>query len=193
MQWIRASFRIATLLGCVISAACSQTSNLESVMDVRGYALPPPGFNMFCVEYVDLCSTAGAVSVVELTPARRAELISVNSMVNSKIAERSDISTTGWDDVWTLPSTQGDCEDFAIMKKEELMKRGWPASVLLLTVGRLKGQGHTVLTVRTSDGDLILDNRTSEIRNWSQTSLHYYARQSQSGGMEWARIRSSNQ
>ena len=74
-------------------------------------------------------------------------------MVNTHIAERSDISMFGWDDVWTLPSNQGDCEDFAIMKKEELIKRGWPASVLLLTVGRLKGQGHTVLTVRTS-GDL---------------------------------------
>jgi predicted transglutaminase-like cysteine proteinase len=193
VQSIRALSYMAALLGCGINAACSQTADIESVMDVRGYALPPPGFNMFCAEYVDLCSTAGTVSVMELTPGRRAELISVNSMVNSHIAERSDISTTGWGDVWTLPSTQGDCEDFAIMKKAKLIERGWPASVLLLTVGRLKDRGHTVLTVRTSDGDLILDNRTSEIRNWSQTSLRYYARQSQSDGIEWKRIRPSAQ
>ena len=112
--------RVATMLVCSIGTACSQTSDVASVMDVQGYALPPPGFNMFCAEYVDLCSTAGPVSVVVLTPAKRAELISVNNMVNTHIAERSDISMFGWDDVWTLPSNQGDCEDFAIMKKEEL-------------------------------------------------------------------------
>ena len=83
---------------------------------------------------------------------------------------------------------QGDCEDFAIMKKSELIKRGWPRSALLLTVGWLGMQGHTVLTVRTSEGDLILDNRTSAVRNWSQTSLRYFARQSQSNGRTWERI-----
>jgi predicted transglutaminase-like cysteine proteinase len=158
-------------------------------MEVRGYAFAPPAFKSFCARQASLCSTAGGKNVVQMTAARRAELVRVNSMVNHRIAERSDIATTGRADVWGLPSKQGDCEDFAIMKKSELIKRGWPRSALLLTVGWLGSRGHTVLTVRTSEGDLILDNRTSAIRNWSQTSLRYFARQSQSSdGRAWERI-----
>ncbi|TIP90705.1 MAG: hypothetical protein E5X60_27240, partial [Mesorhizobium sp.] len=65
----------------------------------------------------------------------------------------------------------------------------WPASALLLTVATLGGAGHTVLTVRTSKGDLVLDNRTGAIRNWSRTSYRYFARQSQSENGKWTRIR----
>lgn len=160
-------------------------------MQLKGYAFAPPAFKSFCATQTSLCSTAGGKRVVQMTPARRAELARVNSMVNLRIAERSDISTTGRADVWGLPAKQGDCEDFAILKKSELIKRGWPRSALLLTVGWLGSQGHTVLTVRTSEGDLILDNRTSAIRNWSQTSLRYFARQSQSNGSSWERIGSA--
>ena len=123
-----------------------------------------------------------------MTSARKAELSRVNSIVNHRIAERSDLSTSGKADNWTLPSSQGDCEDFAILKKSELMKRGWPASALLLTVARVGAEGHTVLTVRTSEGDLVLDNRTSAVRDWSRTSYDYFARQSQSNGKTWERI-----
>ncbi len=131
--------------------------------------------------------------MVELTSARKAELMKVNSTVNSRIAQRSDLSTSGKADTWTLPSKQGDCEDFAILKKSELIKLGWPASALLLTVALSGGEGHTVLTVRTSEGDLVLDNLTSAIRDWSRTSYHYLARQAQSDGKTWQRIVSARQ
>ena len=114
-------------------------------------------------------------------------------MVNHRITERSDIQTTGRMDEWDLPKDQGDCEDFAILKKSELMKRGWPASAMLLTVVRSHGEGHTVLTVRTSEGDLVLDNMTSAIRDWSRTPYRYFARQSQSDGRSWERIGSAAQ
>jgi predicted transglutaminase-like cysteine proteinase len=87
-----------------------------------------------------------------------------------------------------VPTTYGDCEDFAILKKHELLKRGWPASALLLTVARYRGQGHTVLTVRTNEGDLVLDNLTSSIKDWSRTPYNYFARQSQADGRRWELI-----
>ncbi len=76
-----------------------------------------------------LCSTGGQVKQVKLSPARRAELQAVNSSVNARIKERSDASAGSADD-WRVPTKEGDCEDFAILKKSELMKRGWPASAL---------------------------------------------------------------
>ena len=135
----------------------------------------------------------GNQKVVRLTSERRAELAEVNRTVNHRITERSDIQTTGRVDEWDLPKDQGDCEDFAILKKSELMKRGWPASAMLLTVVRSHGEGHTALTVRTSEGDLVLDNMTSAIRDWSRTPYRYFARQSQSDGRSWERIGSAAQ
>jgi predicted transglutaminase-like cysteine proteinase len=70
-------------------------------------------------------------------------------LVNRRVSERSDLSVTGNADEWDLPKDRGDCEDFAILKKSELLRLGWPGSALLLTVARRGGEGHTVLTVRT--------------------------------------------
>ena len=125
---------------------------------------------------------------MELTAARRAQLQRVNASVNRRIAQKSDLNTSGRKDSWDLARDSGDCEDIAIRKKSELMKLGWPVSTLLLTVARVGSEGHTVLTVRTSDGDLVLDSRTSAIRDWSRTPYRYFARQSQSNGSGWERI-----
>jgi predicted transglutaminase-like cysteine proteinase len=187
--------RSMPVLACaaILTVAFSQASSAGTAMEVAGNAFPPPAFKSFCAKQRTLCSTRGSKKVIELTAARKAELSKVNSTVNHRIAEQSDLRTSGKADDWTLPSNQGDCEDFAILKKSELIKRGWPASTLLLTVARSGGEGHTVLTVRTSEGDLVLDNRTSAIRDWSRTSYHYFARQSQSNGKTWERIGSARQ
>lgn len=158
-------------------------------MSVSGYAFAPPAFRSFCDRETRLCSTRGGPQVVELTASRKAELTSINSRVNRAIRERSDQQTRGMADYWELPGREGDCEDFAIMKKKQLLERGWPASAILLTVARSGGEGHTVLTVRTSKGDLILDNRTSAIRDWSHTPYRYFARQAPGNGRKWERIR----
>jgi len=183
--------RLAALIAAALAmAGCSetmQTSGSAAMMVTKGYAFAPPAFRPFCARQPRLCSTGGQVKQVKLSLARRAELQAVNSSVNARIKERSDASAGSADD-WRVPTKEGDCEDFAILKKSELMKRGWPASALLLTVVTLGGQGHTVLTVRTDKGDLILDNRSGAVRNWSQTSYHYFARQSQSQNGKWTQI-----
>ena len=128
-----------------------------------------------------------------MTPSRKAELQIINRTVNHAFKQRDDEQGLIGDH-WELPTAArgGDCEDLAILKKAELLKRGWPASTLLLTVGTLKGAGHAVLTVRTSEGDLVLDNRTDAIKIWSRTPYTFFARQKANagGGSEWARIES---
>lgn len=159
------------------------------MMTTRGYAFAPSAFYDFCAKEPGLCSTRGSTKVVDLTPALRRELEAVNVAANRKIKERDDPSVGGNADVWRLPIDAGDCEDFAILKKAELLKRGWPASALLLTVVTLGGQGHTVLTVRTNKGDLILDNRTNAVKDSARTPYRYFARQSQTEQNKWTRIR----
>jgi predicted transglutaminase-like cysteine proteinase len=174
----------------LLATGCSQTGGTATMMTTRGYAFAPPAFYSFCTKQPGLCSTQGKSKVVTLTAARKAQLKHANESVNRRIKERKDAGA-GRSDDWRLPMSEGDCEDFAILKKAELLKQGWPASALLLTVATLGGEGHTVLTARTNQGDLILDNRTNAIKDWSRTPYRYFARQSQFGGGRWTRIGSA--
>lgn len=177
------------LIALTTSFACTLSAQAGTSMITKGGAFAPPAFYSFCSREPRLCSTSGGKKVVALQPKLHAELQQVNSSVNSRIKQRSDRATVGKDDDWRLPTNgYGDCEDIAILKKHELLKRGWPASALLLTVARHRGDGHTVLTVRTSQGDLVLDNLTNSIRDWSSTPYNYFARQAQGNGKSWERI-----
>jgi predicted transglutaminase-like cysteine proteinase len=196
------SKRTVVLLAAAFLAGCNQTSGVMTTaaigpstnvadpirMEARGKAFPPPAFHEFCAREPKLCSTTGSEKSVTLTPASMAELQAVNVAVNRRITEQSDRQSTGKEDDWRLPTTVGDCEDFAILKKHELMKRGWSASALLLTVGRSGGEGHVVLAVRTDKGDLVLDNRTNAIKDWKKAPYSYFARQSQTQHGKWERI-----
>ena len=42
-----------------------------------------------------------------------------------------------------------------------------------------KGEGHAVLTLITSRGDLILDNKTNAVLPWTQTGYTFVKRESQ--------------
>ena len=82
-------------------------------------------------------------------------------------------------DYWTIPTSKGDCEDYALLKRQILMRAGWPASALLMTVVVDEHhEGHAVLTARTARGDYILDNKTDELRLWHQTPYEFLMRQS---------------
>jgi predicted transglutaminase-like cysteine proteinase len=196
--------RMPVLLAlAVLVAGCSETSSvlttarigpdsgrLASLMPTTapGLAFAPPAFYEFCERQPRLCTTTGSARTVSLTPALEKEMREVNLAVNRRIREQSDREALGKTDDWRLPSRVGDCEDFAILKKHELMKRGWPASSLLLTVVTSGGEGHVLLTVRTDRGDFVLDNRTNAVRDWQRAPYRFFARQSQTGHGKWDRI-----
>ena len=96
----------------------------------------------------------------------------------------------GKNDYWATPfqflDRDGDCEDYALLKRRMLISRGWPVSSLLLTVVRdEKGDGHAVLTARTKQGDFILDNKVEQLRLWNQTPYEFVMRQSYLNPQRW--------
>ncbi|WP_353646645.1 transglutaminase-like cysteine peptidase [Mesorhizobium sp. WSM2239] len=131
----------------------------------RGKA--PLAYQLFCLKSPRECRGGGKASV-HLTPQLLSKLDLVNRSVNRAIRPRNDFQA----DTWSLSPASGDCEDYALTKRQRLLKLGVPASALRLAVARTgRGEGHAVLVVRTSSGDRILDNRTNLIRNWHQTDL----------------------
>lgn len=152
----------------------------QPYMRVFGPALPPYGYVRFCSAFPSECAKGPLEETrITATPERMAELDVLNRQVNKAIAPATDLEIYGEEERWTLPATRGDCEDYALLKRHHLIQRGWPASALLMTVVRdEKGEGHAVLTARTSKGDFILDNKTDEMRLWSRTSYVFVMRQS---------------
>lgn len=157
----------------------SQTRT-QPFMRVYGPSLPPYGYVRFCGAFPTECRRGPLEDQrIAATPDRLRELDQINREINSRIAPATDAEIYGEVERWTLPVTRGDCEDYALLKRHLLMRQGWPASALLMTVVRdEKGEGHAVLTARTSKGDYVLDNKTDEMKLWGDTPYAYVMRQS---------------
>ena len=99
----------------------------------------------------------------------------VNRRINRKVQSVDDIAQYRVKDYWALPSSRGgDCEDFALLKKHELIKLGIPAGRLLIATVFSKRIGpHAVLVLRLDDGDHVLDNLDSRIKAWHQTDYTF--------------------
>ena len=83
----------------------------------------------------------------------------------------------------------GDCNDYAVTKRHELLARGWSArSLLLAEVAIDSGEHHLVLVVRTGDGDFVLDNLSAHIRPWSKMSYRWLRIQSPKNPNYWSTI-----
>lgn len=176
---------VATLLAPAIAVADPAIAPNGQIpgqpfMRVYGPSLPPYGYVRFCGAFPAECVGGGLEEArLAATPERLAELEGLNRQVNRAIQPATDHQIYGEEERWTLPTARGDCEDYALLKRHMLMKRGWPAGALLMTVVRdEKGEGHAVLTARTSKGDFILDNKTDEMKLWSKTNYSYVMRQS---------------
>jgi predicted transglutaminase-like cysteine proteinase len=124
-----------------------------------------------------------------MTPQRWAVLNEVNTEVNRAVVAATDEEIYQTAEHWTLPDIAGDCEDYVLAKRKQLIARGFPQSALLITVVRDEDRlGHAVLTVASDMGDLVLDNKSDLIRPWSDTNYVYYKRQSRSDPQRWVAL-----
>ena len=158
---------------------------------IRGETRPPMGWVQFCRDLPQECGEKGtAPRDAVLSKASWAQLDAINRQVNRDIIPITDWDHYGVEDYWTYPDDgMGDCEKYVLEKRRRLRHLGWPESALLITVVRdSKNEGHAVLMVRTTDGDLILDNLNTEIRHWSKTPYRYVKRQSQWSVNTWVSL-----
>lgn len=157
-------------------------------------ARAPDAFYGFCRDHPAECRRSGPSDPGDDFARRRwSELVQVNAFVNRAIAETTDQALHGRDDVWSLPSEAGDCEDYALLKRHLLLRRGWPSGVLLLASARdRRGEGHAVLLVASGGRFHVLDNRTNAIRRLEATPYVFYSRQSRADPRRWVGIASSH-
>jgi predicted transglutaminase-like cysteine proteinase len=177
-----AALAAGTILA-IASAAAASAAPSAATMREGGYALAPFSFVKFCLDYPSDCPRSAGPGRIHLTSAHMAELASVNRAVNAAIRPTPDTSALRY---WKLNVSAGDCNAFAIEKRHELIRRGWPAAALALTVAKTSwGEGHLVVTVRTDQGDLVLDNLRSSIIPWQKTGYDWIMRQSEANPQFW--------
>jgi predicted transglutaminase-like cysteine proteinase len=145
---------------------------------------------MFCLRYEAECRSRRGFrrGPVRLTDERWADLLDVNRTVNLAIVPvPNDLGLAG--EAWSINPDRGDCNDYAVSKRHELLRRGWPARALLLSeVIVSSGEHHLVLLVRTRSGDLVLDNLAPKIKLWSQVPYRWLRVQAPSSHQLWATI-----
>ncbi len=159
-------------------------------MTITGDAAPPIGHYEFCKENPRECAYAGGdAGPIILNQDSWKTILKINYTVNTTIKPMTDMELYGVEEKWAIPTTAGDCEDFALLKRKQLIDAGFSPSDLLMTVVlQPNGEGHAVLTVRTDRGDFILDNMRSKVKLWSETEYTFLKRQSADHPARWVKI-----
>ena len=125
-----------------------------------------------------------------LTEQRWRDLQEVNSLVNRIVSPATDLEYYHRDEVWTLPDTYGDCEDYVLLKRKWLVERGWSdrrrfsspsSSTRSATATRCCSRA-------PRRGDFVLDNKTDKLRRWYDTAYHFVKRQSVSDPNRWVSV-----
>jgi len=174
---------MARRLWAFLAGAIWMTSPVNAGQRLLGSedAPPPPAWVEFCERRPMECHfDVLQPDAITMTPELHALLSSVNLKVNRMLIPVTDKDHWGVADLWSYPDDGlGDCEDYQLLKREFLVKAGLPRRALLMTVViDEKGEGHAVLTVRTTRGDFILDNKTDRVSEWFETQYTYVKRES---------------
>ncbi len=185
------------VLAVAAAALLTQTNSGFAAIDPAGITplgletSIPFGWVDFCQRHPEECQDNDQVAQdINLTSEALRKISQINVQVNKSIDPITDQDQWGVIDQWDFPNQgRGDCEDYALLKRQKLIESGFPKSALLLTVVKEQnGDGHSVLTLKTDRGDYVLDNLNNQVKPWNKTNYRFVKRQSQSSPNIWVAI-----
>jgi predicted transglutaminase-like cysteine proteinase len=145
--------------------------NTRFELSTHTAATAPLGFQIFCLQNAAQCVETQD-SQATYSPKIHTKVTSVNLNINSTIIARNDVGM----DQWALNPTEGDCEDYALSKRAQLVSAGMPAGALrIATALTPEGIGHAVLVMRTNQGDLVLDNLNNIVKPFNEVDIKILA------------------
>ena len=153
--------------------------------------LAPMAFMRFCLRYPDDCKIRQSnisEDVVSLTKDRWEQLAKVNRDVNRAIKPQANDRGVMAEE-WLVSPRHGDCNDYAVTKRHELLALGWPSrSLLLAEVVVDSGEHHLILVVRTREDDVVLDNLSGVVRPVSEINYRWVRSQQENNPQFWSAI-----
>jgi predicted transglutaminase-like cysteine proteinase len=166
-------------------------SNTAAPIVEASATLAPFQHVRFCLRYPSDCkSDSKEDERIELTAENFELLNRVNLSINAAITPVSKAYGADLKDAWTIAPATGDCNDYAVTKRHELLTHGLPAKALRLSVVKTSsGMGHLVLVVTTTKGNMVLDNLTEAIRPWQSTNYRWLKIQSAADARFWYEVK----
>lgn len=153
---------------------------------VQKPTLAPFAYVKYCVANAADCAEGHGPETVAASAKQLRQLRQVNIQVNRSIEPLYDDPDT---DEWQADVVAGDCEDYVLTKRRRLIELGWPANALRIAIAYTpNNNGHAVLVVSTTKGDLVLDNRNNAVLNWRDTDLRWVMIQSPKNPLYWNEI-----
>jgi predicted transglutaminase-like cysteine proteinase len=168
-----------------------QDSNAASPIVEGSPTLAPFQHVRFCLRYPSDCKSDPTENQrIDLNTENFELLKRVNHSVNATIAPAPKSYGPDLEDGWTIAPAAGDCNDYAVTKRHELVRSGLPAKALRLSVVKTaSGIGHLVLVVATTKGDIVMDNLTESIRPWQSTDYNWLKIESATDARFWYEIK----
>lgn len=188
----RVIFCLAAATASFLLATAKPADAYDSRYLVAVAAFPAPtGAKSICQTYSWACAASKGQ---DLGASKEFQLVkAVNRKVNAAVNEVTDQRQYNTVEKWALPTRLGgDCEDFALLKKRELVRMGVdPRKLMIATVLDRKRNSHAVLVFRSAQGDVILDNLTNSIRSWKDTRYVFLRMQNPSQPNKWVAVRNA--
>lgn len=182
---------LATTISAVAQTRLAALPTASEPVAPGGRAKPTQAWTEFCKRYPAECAiNPSEPTTVELTSKVWQTIIAVNQKVNAEIKPMTDVEHWGVEDRWDFPDDGcGDCEDYQLLKRRLLAETGLPRRAMRMTVViDEEGAGHAVMMVRTTRGDLILDNKRNPVLPWHQTGYVYVKQEGQEPSMAWVSL-----
>ncbi len=159
--------------------ALSTTASAGSLMENYGSANPPEGYARWCAENGSECDVnVRERRVIPMTEKLMRDMKYVDRSVNELIDYSTDMNQHGVEEYWSYPylnedgTLKGDCEDFAVMKRQFMVDRGYPHRAMrIAAVFAPNNEYHAVLVIRTTAGDYVLDmyeREKSKVLLWNK-------------------------
>ncbi len=177
----------AILMAFAGSALAIDGAGNDAFLPVKRAAPAPTGASVICRVY-DWACASGA-----MTPAGADVLkvaAKVNMAANAAVRPISDQSQFSVAERWSLPTERGgDCEDYALLKKQKLIAAGVaPNRLLVAVVLDRKRQPHAVLVLRSDMGDFVLDNLNKRVLPWQKTGYAFLRMQDPRDPTRWVSV-----
>lgn len=185
---------IAALLLGLTESACTTAPEPSSPLALGLPTAAPDGYVALCRASPSQCPEAQAPTGLQqaafvvppahtgLTAGQWNLLNAVNLKVNTQVRYVTDQERFGKPDVWSPAVTEGDCEDYALAKRQMLWAAGWAAGDLSMAVVDSPATGpHAVLVANTTQGAYVLDNADSWVMPWKEAGYTWISAQDTDG------------
>jgi predicted transglutaminase-like cysteine proteinase len=155
---------------------------LAAGADIPAAAITPLPMQIFCRENPYEC-LVGSNTALEWSAQLSSLLLTTNSQVNGSIVPRLDPTGT-----WEVGPRRGDCNDYAVTKRSVLIGAGVPPGALRLAITTTPGgEPHAILLVKTSAGDMVMDNLGNALKSLGQSGYTIRS-MSTANPMRWVRF-----